>query len=414
MSNIAVGSKGKVNANSVNVRKDAGTSYDRVYYAQSGDIVVVQARKTGTDGNLWYKITNETCYTTSVVYIRNDFVDAYTGGSGTTSGTPTDGVIKGTSVRVRKEPNTTSAILTQVNTGDKVTYYAGESYSGSGYSWYRCTSSKWSGDGYIATNYVVKDDGSASSGSGDYSIQATVDTSKHGNGGTVNLRSKPWKSGSSITSIGNGKTIYVKNMTGTWLPAKFGTQTGYIMAKFVKASTAYNMTGSETSGTGENGLFYTGNRNPSASEKKVNAQYILNYLRARGWTKNAVCGMLGNIEVESYLSPGTWEDFKTDVDTNGFGLTQWTPATKYFSWACDEGYLYDNIDAQLKRILHEVANPSLQWSSSKGGMSFSDYTHSNNTAADLAKTFCDGYEKPTSPDYTTRKANATSWYNQLT
>ena len=60
MSNISVGSKGKVNKNRVNVRVDAGTSYDRVYYAQSGDIVVVQARKTGTDGKLWYKIKNET------------------------------------------------------------------------------------------------------------------------------------------------------------------------------------------------------------------------------------------------------------------------------------------------------------------------------------------------------------------
>ena len=46
MSNISVGSKGKVNKNRVNVRVDAGTSYDRVYYAQSGDIVVVQAWKT--------------------------------------------------------------------------------------------------------------------------------------------------------------------------------------------------------------------------------------------------------------------------------------------------------------------------------------------------------------------------------
>lgn len=51
-------------------------------------------------------------------------------GTGTGTGTPTAGVIKGTSVRVRKEPNTTSAILAHVNTGDKVTYYAAESISG--------------------------------------------------------------------------------------------------------------------------------------------------------------------------------------------------------------------------------------------------------------------------------------------
>lgn len=88
------------------------------------------------------------------------------GGDGSDTGTPTAGVIKGTSVRVRAQPNTTSTILTQVNTGDKVTYYAGESYSGSGYSWYRCTGSKWSGNGYIATNYVVPDTGTSGGGTG--------------------------------------------------------------------------------------------------------------------------------------------------------------------------------------------------------------------------------------------------------
>ena len=103
-------------------------------------------------------------------YIMSKFLSATDpngGGSGSvdgSGGTPTAGVIKGTSVRVRSQPNTTSTILTQVNTGDKITYYSGKTYSGSGYTWYRCTGSKWSGDGYIATNYVVKDDGSSGGG----------------------------------------------------------------------------------------------------------------------------------------------------------------------------------------------------------------------------------------------------------
>ena len=354
-------------------------------------------------------------------YIMSKFLSATDpngGGSGSvdgSGGTPTAGVIKGTGVRVRSQPNTTSTILTQVNTGDKITYYSGKTYSGSGYTWYRCTGSKWSGDGYIATNYVVKDDGSSGGGGGgDYSIQAVIDTSKHGNGGNANIRKSPWKSGNLVTSVNNGTTIYVKNMTGTWLPAKSGTQTGYIMGKFVKGATAYNMTGSETTGTGKYGLFYTGNRNPSSSEKKVNAQYILNYMRNEGWTKNAVCGMLGNMQVESYICPGTWQDRKVDIDSNGFGLTQWTPATKFFKWACDNGYIYDNIDAQIKRILHEVAVPSLQWDSTKAGMSFSAFTKSTDSAANLATIFCKGYEKPKSADYATRQSYATSWYNQLT
>ena len=161
------------------------------------------------------------------------------GNTGTGTGTPTAGIIKGTSVRVRKEPNTTSEILTQVNTGDKVTFYAGESYSGSSYNWYRCTSSKWSGNGYIATNYVVKDDGSTSSGDSDYAIRATVDTVKHGVGGTLNMRASASSGSSVVTTISNGATIYVKSMSGEWLAAKYNGYTGYVMAKFVVGTDAY-------------------------------------------------------------------------------------------------------------------------------------------------------------------------------
>lgn len=77
------------------------------------------------------------------------------GGDDESSGTTTAGVITGDYVNVRAEPGTSAEIIAQVNTGDKVTYYAGETYYESGYYWYRCTSStKWTGDGYIATQYV--------------------------------------------------------------------------------------------------------------------------------------------------------------------------------------------------------------------------------------------------------------------
>lgn len=177
------------------------------------------------------------------------------GNTGTGTGTPTAGIIKGTSVRVRKEPNTTSEILTQVNTGDKVTFYAGESYSRSGYNWYRCTSSKWSGNGYIATNYVVKDDGSTSSGDSDYAIRATVDTVKHGVGGTLNMRASASSGSSVVTTISNGATIYVKSMSGEWLAAKYNNYTGYVMAKFVVGTDAYNGSTGGNTGSGSSDDF---------------------------------------------------------------------------------------------------------------------------------------------------------------
>lgn len=56
--------------------------------------------------------------------------------------------------------------------------------------------------------------------------------------------------------------------------------------------------------TGYNRQVYVSNTTLTQAEMKVNAQYILDYLRDCGWTKNAVCGMLGNLEVESYINPG--------------------------------------------------------------------------------------------------------------
>lgn len=73
---------------------------------------------------------------------------------------------------------------------------------------------------------------------------------------------------------------------------------------------------------------YARNDYQTESQMKVNAQYILNYLRAKGWTKNAVRGMLGNMQSESTISPGRWQDGDAGNMNLGVGLTQWTKATK--------------------------------------------------------------------------------------
>ena len=52
----------------------------------------------------------------------------------------------------------------------------------------------------------------------------------------------------------------------------------------------------------------TGNRYLSLSEQQTNATYIRNYLQPDGWTLNAIAAMLGNMETESTINPGTWEN----------------------------------------------------------------------------------------------------------
>ena len=243
MSNIAVGSKGKVNANSVNVRKDAGTSYNRVYYAQSGDIVVVQARKTGTDGNLWYKITNETRYTTSVGYIRNDFVDAYTGGSDGGSGTTSNINVGDTvitilpAVNFRSTPGGTS--LFQVSTGTTMAVTA--ITTSGGYTWYKGVLSGKTG--YLRGDCVEKYSGSSGSTSGNYTaghlgqfnttkiyVRKAASTNAANYGTLAPNTCKFIISGTEQGSSVNGNTTWVKIRYGT---ASGGNVTAYVHSNFI-------------------------------------------------------------------------------------------------------------------------------------------------------------------------------------
>jgi len=133
----------------VNVRATASTSATIKFTLSRG------AQVDATFFNsTWHSIT---CPQGSG-FIMSEFLSSTNPNSGG-AGTPTPGKIQGTQVRVRTSPSTSATIIREVNTGDSVTYYDGESYSGNGYTWYRCTSTLWNGNGYIVTNYVVPDTG---------------------------------------------------------------------------------------------------------------------------------------------------------------------------------------------------------------------------------------------------------------
>ena len=69
-------------------------------------------------------------------------------------------------------------------------------------------------------------------------------------------------------------------------------------------------------------------------EMQNNAVLIWNYFKSQGWTLNSVAAMLGNMQSESTINPGIWENLDPII-SNGYGLVQWTPSTKYSEWAGD-------------------------------------------------------------------------------
>lgn len=157
------------------------------------------------------------------------------------------------------------------------------------------------------------------------------------------------------------------------------------------------------------------NKYLSRSQMKPNAQYIMNYLLKKGWTKNAICGLLGNMETESTMNPCLWESLRVGNMRGGYGLTQWTPASKYINWCKRFGYKYNDINSNLKRIDYEVKN-NIQWINSLDPKkrTFKQFTQSKDSPKDLAMVFIRAYERPTNPNQPKRGTQAQYWFKTLT
>jgi hypothetical protein len=163
-------------------------------------------------------------------------------------------------------------------------------------------------------------------------------------------------------------------------------------------------------------MIYSKNAYLSPEEMTANATYILNYFTAAGWTKNAVCGMLGNMQTESTINPGIWESFDAGNMSRGYGLVQWTPATKFIDWCNDRGLNYTDMDSDLKRITYEVEN-NIQWYNDSLGnpppFTFTEFTKSTLSAYDLGMIFLHHYEIPHVYDQPDRGTQAEHWFNTL-
>lgn len=142
-------------------------------------------------------------------------------------------------VNLRRNPSTSATVLVRVPYGQAVdaTYYNS--------TWHSATYNGYSG--YIMSTYLTPTN--PNSGSGSYPYTATVDTSRHGNGGSLNMRASASTSSSLVTTIPNNATINVQSLSGTWLAAKYGNYTGYVMAKFIVGTSEYGNSGSGGSTT---------------------------------------------------------------------------------------------------------------------------------------------------------------------
>ncbi|MTD42459.1 peptidoglycan DD-metalloendopeptidase family protein [Erwinia sp. CPCC 100877] len=162
-------------------------------------------------------------------------------------------------------------------------------------------------------------------------------------------------------------------------------------------------------GSGEGG---DGTPPELTTDQEKNAWAVWSYFKVRGWTEEAIAGMLGNMQSESGIMP--------DIDEigggGGYGLVQWTPKSKLVDWCNERGLDYRTIDSQCQRIQWEMEN-NVQWFPNPErpdlpNISFREFTQLKDIKR-AAEYFIAFYEHPANVNQPIRGTQAQYWYDRL-
>ena len=152
----------------------------------------------------------------------------------------------------------------------------------------------------------------------------------------------------------------------------------------------------------------------SQEEMDNNAQEFANGMGARGFSSEAISGMLGNMQYESSINPGRWQGDVVGDYSAGFGLVQWTPATNYTDWATANGYQITDPYGQEEWI--DTLTGQGQWGeTSSYPISWDTYRTSSESPEYLASAFLYNFERPADPSATEagRREAARYYYEKL-
>lgn len=149
-----------------------------------------------------------------------------------------------------------------------------------------------------------------------------------------------------------------------------------------------------------------------------NAVLIHAYLQDEGFTDAAIAGILGNFERESTINPGLWQSLNQGNLSGGYGLAQWTPATKYTNYAnansIDMNDADENGPGQLDYLLYSVTQGEWMLRPSYGyTYSWADFKALTDPQ-EAASAFLYQYERPAV--YTSepvRRGYAQEWYDEM-
>lgn len=160
-------------------------------------------------------------------------------------------------------------------------------------------------------------------------------------------------------------------------------------------------------------------------EAQENVLKMMQILGALGWTVNAVAALAGNQYAESSFNPWRWESDSVNI-SRGYGLFQYTPASKYINSSTAQGYTgfapnypvgsggQDDGTAQLMFMNNNVDGGYIPTSAYP--LSMNEFKSSTLSPSYLALAWLYNYERPLDPSATAaqRAAEATWWYDFIT
>ena len=176
----------------------------------------------------------------------------------------------------------------------------------------------------------------------------------------------------------------------------------------------------------------------TSDEAFGNAMMTWGVLHKKGWTLNAVCGVLGNIHSESGYNPWRWEgdDVRSTSNYNsprkGYGLPQFTEtnihnsvkyiddprAKKLYGFGPNFTDREGSQNDGTAQLLFIDAYADYYINSKYGhNVTYEEYKVSEADSGYLAVVWLSNYERPAEEQYwatmSTRRENAQYWYNRL-
>ncbi len=164
-------------------------------------------------------------------------------------------------------------------------------------------------------------------------------------------------------------------------------------------------------GTDANNTGHSSGGDLTNTQMHDNAEIIHDTLINQGWTSNAICAVLGNMQAESVtINPGKYQD-----GGPGYGLVQWDPASKYLNWAAQNGYADDSLQGQINFLTYSMRPGQGEWFRNPQYpnyyLSYQDFISSDASVVYLTQVFLWSYERPSIAHLDNRIRYSTYWYN---